>query len=169
MRSAREIKPAGQWRAAAIDRVVLNADDRHRRRVVLTGERGTRFLLDLPHATVLQDGDGLVLDDGSIVCVSSGVEPLAEIEGYSDRDLIRLAWHLGNRHAVVEILGNKLRIRRDHVLEDMVVGLGGLVTDVQAAFEPEISGPGHHGHHRGDAKGDAAHRHVRERTPRQSD
>ena len=73
MRLAREVKPAGQWHAAAADRVILSADDRHRRRLVLTTERGTRFLLDLSHATVLREGDGLVLDDGSIVCVKSSV------------------------------------------------------------------------------------------------
>jgi len=158
MRSAREVKPAGQWHAAAIDRVVLSADDRHRRRRVLTTERGTRFLLDLSHATVLRDGDGLVLDDGSIVCVSSGVESLAEIESRTALDFVRLAWHLGNRHADVQILGNKLRIRRDHVLEDMVIGLGGLVTHTQAVFEPETSGQGHHGPPHAATKSDATQR-----------
>jgi urease accessory protein len=158
MRSAREIKPAGQWHTAAIDRVILSADDRHRRRLVLTAERGTRFLLDLAHATHLRDGDGLVLDDGSIVCVSSGVELLAEIESCHALDFVRLAWHLGNRHADVQILGNRLRIRRDHVLEDMVVGLGGRVTHIEAAFEPEISGSGHDGAGHAAAKSDAAHR-----------
>jgi len=161
MRSAREIKPAGQWHDPAIDRVVLGADDRYRRRVVLTGERGTCFLLDLAHATQLRDGDGLVLDDGSIVCVSSGVEALAEIEGRHAVDFLRLAWHLGNRHADVQILDDKLRIRRDHVLEDMVVGLGGLVTHTEAAFEPEITGPAgpdHQGPHPAAAKSDAAFR-----------
>ena len=158
MRSAREVKPAGQWHAAAIDRVVLSADDRHRRRLVLTTERGTRFLLDLSHATVLRDGDGLDLDDGSIVCVSSGVESLAEIESRTALDFVRLAWHLGNRHADVQILGSKLRIRRDHVLEDMVIGLGGLVTHTQAAFEPESSGRGHHGPPRAARTSDATHR-----------
>ena len=158
MRLAREVKPAGQWHAVAVDRVVLSADDRHRRRLVLTTERGTRFLLDLSHATVLREGDGLALDDGSIVCVKSSVESLAEIEGHTALDFVRLAWHLGNRHADVEILGNKLRIRRDHVLEDMVIGLGGLLTHTEAAFEPEISGPGHHGPQDAVSKGDAAHR-----------
>jgi urease accessory protein len=161
MRSAREVKPAGQWHAAAIDRVVLSADDRHRRRVVLTTERGTRFLLDLSHATQLRNGDGLVLDDGSIVCVSSGVEPLAEIKSRDALNFLRLAWHLGNRHADVQILDSKLRIRRDHVLEDMVVGLGGLVTHTQAAFEPDISGlggPGHRDPHAAATKSDAAER-----------
>jgi urease accessory protein len=160
MRSAREIKPAGQWHAPAIDRVVLSADDRHRRRVVLTAERGTCFLLDLSHATQLRDGDGLVLDDGSIVCVSSGAELLAEIKSRDALDFLRLAWHLGNRHADVQILDNHLRIRRDHVLEDMALGLGGVVTHTEAAFEPEISGrggPGHQGPHPA-AKSDAVHR-----------
>jgi urease accessory protein len=158
MRSAREVKPAGQWRAAAVDRVVLSADDRHRRRLVLTTERGTRFLLDLSHATVLREGDGLVLDDGSIVRVKSSVESLAEIESHTALDFVRFAWHLGNRHADVQILSNKLRIRRDHVLEDMVIGLGGLVTHTEAAFEPEISGSGHHRPRHAVAKSDAARR-----------
>jgi urease accessory protein len=158
MRSAREVKPAGQWHAAAIDRVVLSADDRHRRRLVLTAQRGTRFLLDLAHATVLREGDGLVLDDGSIVCVSSGLEPLAEIQSRNALDFLRLAWHLGNRHADLQILGEKLRIRCDHVLEEMAVGLGGLVTHIEAAFEPEISGSGHQGAHRATDNSDTAHR-----------
>jgi len=158
MRLAREVKPAGRWHAAAADRVILSADDRHRRRLVLTTERGTRFLLDLSHATVLREGDGLVLDDGSIVCVKSSVELLAEIESHTALDFVRFAWHLGNRHADVQILGNKLRIRRDHVLEDMVIGLGGFVTHTEAAFDPEISGSVHHGPDHAVTKTDAAHR-----------
>jgi urease accessory protein len=70
MKRASEVKVAGQWNAAeAVDRVVLDAGDRQRRRIVLTGEGGTAFLLDLPQATALRDGDGLVLDDSSIVRV----------------------------------------------------------------------------------------------------
>jgi urease accessory protein len=71
MRRASEIRTVGSWNAAsAIDRVVLDAAERHRRRIVLTGERGTEFLLDLPHAAALRDGDGLVLEDGSVVRVA---------------------------------------------------------------------------------------------------
>ncbi len=70
MKRASEVKVAGQWNAAeAVDRVVLDAGDRQRRRIVLTGEGGTAFLLDLPQATALRDGDGLVFDDSSIVRV----------------------------------------------------------------------------------------------------
>src|SRR6202007_1703273 len=68
MKSAHAVKTAGHWYSAgAIDQVSLDAHERHRRRAVLTGERGTTFLLDLPQATALRDGDGLVLDDGGIV------------------------------------------------------------------------------------------------------
>src|SRR5215470_16391022 len=125
MRRANEVRPAPQWNAAeAIDRVVLDADDRYRRRIVLTGEKGTTFLLDLPHATALKDGDGLVLDDGAIVRVAGKPEPLIEITAASAEALARLAWHVGNRHTDMQVIGERLRIRRDHVLEEMLRGLG---------------------------------------------
>jgi urease accessory protein len=124
-------------RSRIIDRVVLDADERHRRRVVLTGERDTQFLLDLPHATVLHDGDGLVLDDGSIVRVVGKPEPLVEIAAASEVDRLRIAWHLGNRHVEVQVAGDRLRIRRDHVLEAMLLGLGAQLTAIEAAFDPE--------------------------------
>src|SRR5579863_2027968 len=77
---ASRVARAGTWRQAdAVDRVLLDADERHRRRIALTGERGTRFLLDLADATALRDGDGLVLDGGGIVAVVARAEPLVEI------------------------------------------------------------------------------------------
>src|SRR4030088_1552377 len=103
MRRASAVRMAGTWNtASAIDRVVLDADDRHRRRITLTGERGTKFLLDLPHATALRDGDGLVLEDGEIVRVAGKPEALVEIAATSPHDLARLAWHIGNRHTDVQ-------------------------------------------------------------------
>jgi urease accessory protein len=132
------IKPAGEWNAAsARDRVLLDAVDRLRRRIVLTGEGGTTFLLDWANPVALRDGDGLVLDDGSIVLVSGEKEPLVEITGESARDAVRLAWHLGNRHTDVQIVGDKIRLRRDHVLEDMLRGLGAALTPIEAPFDPE--------------------------------
>jgi urease accessory protein len=147
-----KIVAADSWNGSeAIDQVVLDSDERHRRRVALTGERGTSFLLDLPHATVLHDGDGLVLDDGSIVRVVGRAEPLIEIAAATAHDLARLAWHLGNRHTDVQIIGEKLRIRRDHVLEDMLAKLGAHLSPIDAPFEPE-RGAYEHGH-------DHAHHH----------
>jgi urease accessory protein len=144
MRRASEIRTAGSWNAAtAVDRVVLDADERHRRRITLTGERGTRFLLDLPHATALRDGDGLVLEDGGIVHVAGKPEALVEIAAAAPHELARLAWHIGNRHADVQVVGDTLRIRRDHVLEDMLRRLGARVSPIEAPFEPE---PGAYGH-----------------------
>ena len=125
MRRAREIKTAGAWNAAeAIDCITLDAHGRHRRRIVLTGERGTTFLLDLPRAIALRDGDGLLLDDGAMVRVAGHPELLIEIAAANAHELARLAWHIGNRHIDVQIVGERLRIRRDHVIEDMLRGLG---------------------------------------------
>jgi urease accessory protein len=156
MQRAREIKPAGSWSEAnAVDRVVLDAGERHRRRIVLTGERGTSFLLDLPHAAALRDGDGLLLDDGAIVRVAGKPEPLVEIAASSAEALARLAWHIGNRHTDMQVIGERLRIRRDHVLEDMLRGLGAALTPVEAPFDPESGAYApreahehhHHDHH----------------------
>jgi urease accessory protein len=138
MYRALSVRHAGQWdNAAAIDRVVLDASERHRRRLVLTAERGTRVLLDLPHATTLKDGDGLVLEDGALVCVVGKAEPLFEIAAPSASDLVRLAWHLGNRHTEVQIVGERLRIRRDRVLAAMLERLGAHLTAIEAPFDPE--------------------------------
>ena len=142
VKRASQVLRAGTWRAGeAIDRVVLDADERYRRRIALIGESGARFLLDLPEATALRDGDGLLLDDGRIIVVAAKPEPLVEIaaSGVLDRAaaVARLAWHLGNRHAEVQIIGGRLRMRRDHVLEEMLARLGAVVTPIEAPFEPE--------------------------------
>jgi urease accessory protein len=143
VKRASRIVRAGTWRAAeAIDRVVLDADERYRRRIVLVGERGTRLLMDLAEVTALHDGDGLVLDDDTVVAVVAVVakpEPLVEIAAQEAgaEALARLAWHLGNRHTELQVAGGTLRMRRDHVLEEMLVGLGARLTPIEAAFEPE--------------------------------
>jgi urease accessory protein len=148
MRRACEIRTAGTWNAAAaIDRVVLDAHERHRRRIALTGERGTAFLLDLPQAAALKDGDGLVLEDGAIVRVAGKAEPLLEIAAASPHELARLAWHIGNRHTEVQVVGDRLRIRHDRVLEDMLRGLGARLTSIEAPFDPEHGAYGHANNH----------------------
>jgi urease accessory protein len=150
MRRACSIAPIAEVDSPrVVDRVVLDADERHRRRITLTGERGTRFLLDLPQATALRDGDGLVLDDGSIVRVAGKPEPLVEIAAADAHDLPRLAWHIGNRHADLQVVGDRLRIRRDHVLEDMLRGLGARLTPIEAPFDPEPGAYGHPHHDHG--------------------
>jgi urease accessory protein len=147
MKRVSSISSAGSWPAdTACDRVVLDANDRNRRRIVLTGEKGTAFMLDFSAAVSLRDGDGLMLDDGSVVLVVGANEQLLEVAGPNAFETVRLAWHLGNRHTDVQIVGGALRIRYDHVLEDMLRGLGARVEGLAAPFDPEPASPPGHGH-----------------------
>ena len=150
MKRVTAIRRVGAWDGIAVDRVVLDAGDRQRRRIVLTGEKGTVFLLDLARPETLHDGEGLVLDDGGIVQVASQPEPLVEVAAKTPLSLVRLAWHLGNRHTDVQIVGDRLRIRRDHVLEEMAAGLGAHLTAVDAPFDPEAGAAHDHHEHRRD-------------------
>jgi urease accessory protein len=139
------IRRAGDWDSAPVDRVVLDADDRQRRRIVLTGEKGIRLLVDFEKPVTLRHGDALVLEDGTLVAVTGKAEPLIEISADAPNDFVRLAWHIGNRHTDAQFTGKAMRIRSDHVLEEMVRGLGARVITVEAPFDPEPAAP--HGHH----------------------
>jgi urease accessory protein len=134
---ADKVIPAGQWSGAPADTVVLDFDERYRRRFAMTGVRGLEFLLDLAEAAMLRGGDGLRLEDGRIVEVVAAPEPLAEIRAADALALTRVAWHLGNRHLPTELLPKALRIRRDPVIEAMAQGLGARVIRLEAPFNPE--------------------------------
>jgi len=137
MLRADRVIAAGQWSGAPADTVVLDFDDRYRRRVAMTGVGGLAFLLDLAEAAMLRGGDGLSLEDGRVVEVVAAPEPLAEIRAADGLALARIAWHLGNRHLPTEILPKALRIRRDPVIEGMAEGLGARVVTLEAPFNPE--------------------------------
>jgi urease accessory protein len=144
------VLPAGTWNAATeIDRVLIDFDRRHRRRMLLRTEQGREVLLDLPQAVRLRDGDGLAVD-GSVVRVCARPEPLLEIHAHDEGEMVRIAWHLGNRHLPVQLLGERIRIRADHVIREMVEGLGGHVDAIEAPFDPEsgayAGGQDHHHH-----------------------
>ena len=165
---ATEVKPQQRWAEAPADSVVLDFDDRHRRRMAMTGTRGLEFLLDLENAVALRGGDALVLEDGRLVEVVAAPEPLVEIRGADPHHLIRVGWHLGNRHLPTQIMAKGLRIRRDHVIEAMVRGLGARVVEIEAPFDPEggaYAGTGHghahedHAHHTGHGGHDHDHAH----------
>jgi len=149
---SQSIHPAGTWnQAQATDEVLIDDDRRHRRRILLKTESGAEILLDLPQAARLRDGDGLALDTGAIIRVRARPEPLAEIHAHSDAELVRIAWHLGNRHLPVQLIRDKIRIRRDHVIEEMVEHLGGHIDLIDAPFDPEAGayaaqGSQHHQH-----------------------
>lgn len=147
---ATAVKSVATWSGKAADRVVLGYDDRHRRRMAMTGAGGTAFLLDLPVAIELRGGDALVLEDGRLVEVVAAPEPLLEIRCADARHLARVAWHLGNRHLPTQFLPQALRIRRDHVMADMVRQLGAEVLEISAPFDPErgaYASPRDHHHH----------------------
>jgi urease accessory protein len=160
MLHAHSVIPAGQWPGEPVDTVVLDYDERYRRRFAMTGVRGLGFLLDLPEAVMLRAGDGLKLDDGGVVEVVAAPEPLAEIRAADSAALTRIAWHLGNRHLPTELTKRSLRIRRDPVIEEMARGLGALVVAIEAPFNPEggayvrAAGGDDHGHDHDHAHGD---------------
>jgi len=121
-----------------VDKVTLAYLDRHRRRIRLVADSGAAFLLDLPRAQHLADGDGLELDSGGYVKVCAAPEAIIEIEAADQESLLRIAWHLGNRHLPLQALEGRLRIRADHVIAAMVEGLGGHIIRLDAPFDPEI-------------------------------
>lgn len=138
------------------DLVTLDYEDRHRRRIVLVGQGGIEFLLDLAEVPDLRDGDGIQLSDGRSIVVKAAPEPLMEIHAQDALHLARIAWHIGNRHLAAEISETSLRIRADHVIAAMVEGLGGHVHALNAPFNPEGGAYGggkvgghHHGHSHG--------------------
>jgi urease accessory protein len=143
-----------------VDRVVLDHGDRHRRRVAMRGAGGLGFLLDLPEPTVLEDGDALILQDGRLVWVEAAQERLLEVRASSDHALKRLIWHIGNRHIPAEIGPEAVWIAYDHVLAEMVRGLGGTAEPVERPFRPEGGAySGGHGHDHAHDHAHDGHRH----------
>ncbi len=138
------------------DTITLDSTARHRRRVRMVSDGGITFMLDLPEARLLREGEGLVLEDGQIIAVRAAAEELYEVRAQSPQHLLQLAWQIGNRHLSVSIQQDHLLIRRDPVIRTMLEGLGAMVKDVERGFDPE---PGAYGHHHAshDHHGDHAH------------
>jgi len=146
MLRATQVVSADQTGTKSADTIELDFDQRHRRRIAMTSQSGREFLLDLPRATAIAHGDGLLLDDGSMVIVQAKPEAVADIRARDAQHLNRIAWHLGNRHLPTEIHDDCLRIREDHVIVDMVRQLGGDVELKQAPFHPESGAYAGHSH-----------------------
>src|SRR5205807_10349580 len=124
MRRAIAMHTRGQWpEEAAVDSVTLAFLDRHRRRIRLVADSGTPFLLDLPRAQHLAEGDGLELDNGGYLRVRAAPEPVIEIAADSPTDLLRIAWHLANRHLRRQGLEARRRPRPVHVIAARTEGL----------------------------------------------
>lgn len=128
-----------QSTADATDRIVLAYDERFLRRKRLICDSGASVFVDLPETVSLNDGDALLTDDGRKFVIVAATEPVAEVRG----NLPRLAWHIGNRHTPCEVTPTHLVIRRDHVLEAMLKGLGADLLFTLAPFRPEGGAYGH--------------------------
>ncbi|MBV8889833.1 MAG: urease accessory protein UreE [Alphaproteobacteria bacterium] len=138
MRRAIAVHRTGEWPdAEAVDTVTLSYLDRHRRRIRLVAGSGEAFLLDLARAQHLANGDGLALEGGGFIRVHAAAEAVIEIAADSAADLLRIAWHLGNRHLPVQVTEDRLRVRDDHVIAAMVEQIGGRISRQQAPFDPE--------------------------------
>src|ERR1700755_2887332 len=127
----------GHWAVAARrGAVTLLFDARYRRRLRMLGDGGLDFLLDLVEPVVLHTGDGLRLEEGGFVEVKRAEEDLGEVRGRDPASFARVAWHLGNRHLPAQIDADRILIRDDHVIVDMLKGLGAAVRKRRAAFDP---------------------------------
>jgi urease accessory protein len=132
--------------ARVADSLVLDHEARLRRRVALKGEGGLEFLLDLERANVIEDGDAVKLEDGRLVQIKAAPEKLIAITTDNPLRLVKVAWHLGNRHVATEITNDTLYIAHDHVLLEMVRGLGATATPVERPFRPERGAYAGHDH-----------------------
>lgn len=154
MLHAKLVHRQGAWRGPVADSVLLDFEDRHRRRFLMSGVGGLQFLLDLPQAQHLRCGDAVELEDGRLIAIKALPEQLIEAMAHDASGLARLAWHIGNRHLPVEITRTALRIRADKVIKTMLEGLGARLQQIEAPFDPEShangaegSTPHSHEHH----------------------
>ena len=157
IRLVRQAPAEGASAEGARSDIWLDLDERRRRRGAVTAEDGTALLVDLAETPTLRDGDGLVAETGEVYRVRARAEALMEIGARDTHHLVRLAWHLGNRHLPTQIVDGEtpsLRIRADHVIAGMAETLGGTVRTLEAPFDPEGGAYGHggtmgHDHHHG--------------------
>ena len=136
---AQTLHRKGHWTGTA-DLCELDYTERFLRRKRLTTASGTTFIVDLAKTTSLDDGDALELDNGKLIAITAGSEALYKVSG---SNLVRLAWHIGNRHTPCQINADHLLIQADPVIGHMLEHLGANVDHVTAPFTPEGGAYGH--------------------------
>lgn len=149
--------------AYAVDvkgRLELPFDKRQKSRLRAQLDSGEDVALNLPRGEVLRGGDLVVTSDGRIVEIVAQAEQVVHVVCAEATALARAAYHLGNRHVPVQLGEGFLRITADHVLEDMLQGLGATLTRMDAPFEPEAGAYAGGHHHHGDDGGGAARIHA---------
>lgn len=186
MLTINKLVPRGQGLAPALIRraatLELGWDVRQKSRFDATDSQGRALGIFLPRGSVVRGGDVLVAEDGSLVAVKAALQPVLEVRHCSEHgspfDLLRAAYHLGNRHVQLELQPDHLKLEPDHVLAGLLRQMHLIVGEEQAPFEPEsgayapganahAAGHGHghdHGHdhdhdHHGHDHGDHSHSH----------
>lgn len=173
MLNVTKLMPQGRGLAAALLKraatVELDWDVRQKSRFDATDSQGRALGVFLPRGSVVRGGDVLVAEDGSLIAVKAAAQPVLEVRACAEHgtplDLLRAAYHLGNRHVQLEVQPDHLKLEPDHVLADMLRQRHLIVTEAQAAFEPEggayAAGGGHaHGHGAHDHGHDHGHDHA---------
>lgn len=169
--TAHKLIPQGHGLARVLVRrastVELDWDVRQKSRFAATDSAGRALGVFLPRGTLVRGGDVLVAEDGSLVRVLAAPQPVMCISHCPQHgtpfDLVRAAYHLGNRHVPIELQPDHLKIEPDHVLAGMLRAMHLVVAESSAPFEPEggayaagHNAPAHahrHGHHHGDTHG----------------
>ena len=128
------------------DIVVLDADERHMRRKLITLSHGGEIMVDFEKPVKLENGDRLVLEDGRVAEVVAAEEALMEVKARDAGHLAQLAWHIGNRHLAAQIESHRILIRRDRLIGQMLENLGASIADVTEPFTPQHGAYHSHGH-----------------------
>jgi len=151
-RSTEILPPGASGDRLPIDVVVLTHDQRHVRRKLLHMQHDDVVMLDLKAPVLLAHGDLLLTETGETIEVIAAEELLYEVTPRDRLHLVELAWHLGNRHLPAQIEEARILILRDHVIRDMLTGLGATVREISEPFHPlrgAYHGQGHHHHGHG--------------------
>jgi urease accessory protein len=145
MLRAVSILPPDHGQGAPFDLVVLEHDERRLRRKLLRLRGGAEVMVDFPQTITLEHKSALLLDDGRLVEIIAAEELLYEVRGRDTAHLVRLAWHIGNRHTSAQLEQSRILIKRDHVLKTMLEGLGATISNVTEPFYAEHGAYHSHG------------------------
>ncbi len=146
MLRAISILPPGHGQGIPFDVVVLEHDERRLRRKLLRLAHGDEVMVDFPQTVTLEHGAALQLEDGRLAEVVAAEELLYDVRGRDTAHLVRLAWHIGNRHTSAQLEETRILIKRDHVLKAMLEGLGATITNVTEPFFAEHGAYHSHAH-----------------------
>lgn len=168
MLTVNKLLPQGRGLAAVLlkraPQIELDWDVRQKSRFDATDSQGRALAVFLPRGSVVRGGDVLVAEDGSLIRVLAAPQPVLEVRACAEHgspfDLLRAAYHLGNRHVPLELKPDHLKLEPDHVLAEMLRMMHLVVTETQAAFEPESGAYGSESHSHG-----AGHGHGHKREP----